>query len=477
MPRRLLSGIAALAIALTTWLALVPAARSAPTDLADRIAALPGVASVEERPVAEGFRFFVIGFTQRVDHDDPGKGTFTQRLTLLHRSEDRPMIMYTSGYNVSTNPGRSEPARIVDGNQLSMEYRFFTPSRPSNPDWEEQLTIKQAATDQHVIIESFKQLYDQNWLTTGGSKGGMTATYHRRFFPDDVNGSVPYVAPNDVLDSRDEAYDSFLAGVGTDPACRDRLVGLQRRVLSDRDTWDARVAEASARDGLTYRIVGNRWQAIESGVIDLYFAFWQYTPQSECGSVPDPDTATDDQVWDFYEATSPLTGYADQNLERYVPYYFQAAYQLGSPKPYEDRIGDLLQYPGTNIARNFVPRSVRPNRFDWPAMRDIDRWVRTSSERMLYVYGGNDPWSAEPFTCGTSGASRECFRFFVDGGTHGSNIEQLPAAERDRAVALVRSWAGLDDTISARRSGLPPKIDGLDREPDYLEAPRAVPLR
>ncbi|MEU5248697.1 aminopeptidase, partial [Streptomyces asoensis] len=31
----------------------------------------------------------------------------------------------------ATNPGRREPTQIVDGNQVSMEYRFFTPSRPS----------------------------------------------------------------------------------------------------------------------------------------------------------------------------------------------------------------------------------------------------------------------------------------------------------------------------------------------------------
>ena len=108
------------------------------------------------------------------------------------------MVMYTSGYYGSQNPSRSEPTRIVDGNQLRMEYRFFEPSRPADPDWPGQLTIWQAATDQHRIIQSFQDLYQENWITTGGSKGGMTATYHRHFYPKDVDGTVPYVAPNDV---------------------------------------------------------------------------------------------------------------------------------------------------------------------------------------------------------------------------------------------------------------------------------------
>jgi hypothetical protein len=28
----------------------------------------------------------------------------------------------------------------------------------------------------------------------------MTATYFRRFFPDDVDATIPYVAPNDVIE-------------------------------------------------------------------------------------------------------------------------------------------------------------------------------------------------------------------------------------------------------------------------------------
>ena len=66
-----------------------------------------------------------------IDHRHPAKGTFQQRLTLLHKSVDRPTVFFTSGYNVSTTPSRSEPTKIIDGNQVSLEYRYFTPSRPT----------------------------------------------------------------------------------------------------------------------------------------------------------------------------------------------------------------------------------------------------------------------------------------------------------------------------------------------------------
>ena len=47
------------------------------------------------------------------------------------------MIVTTDGYELPPVPSRSEPALIVDGNDLRIEHRFFLPSRPepeSSPD-------------------------------------------------------------------------------------------------------------------------------------------------------------------------------------------------------------------------------------------------------------------------------------------------------------------------------------------------------
>jgi PS-10 peptidase S37 len=439
-------------------------------DIKARIAALPGVTRVVERDAMRHYRFFTISFTQPVDHDNPAAGTFQQRLTLLHRSAARPMVMYTGGYNVAPYPFLSEPAQIVRGNQLNMEYRFFKPSRPANPDWDQELTIAQAAADEHHVIHVFKRIYAKHWLTTGGSKGGMTATYHRRFYPEDVSGTVAYVAPNDVVDD-DDVYNHFLDNVGTS-ACRDRLVGLQRRVLTDRSWFLDRVERVSARQGLTYHITGDVDVAMEAATVDLYFAFWQYSLQADCRRLPHPETATDQTIWRYLSSTSPLTGYSDQWLRPYVPYYFQAAYQLGAPEPYETHLADLLHHPGADVPQTFVPDAILPATFDSDAMPDIDNWVRTESTQMLFVYGGNDPWGAEPFACGAHRADRECARYFVSGGNHGSTISQLPPAQRRHATNLVLSWAGLgpsDPAVRAfERSGDVRTPPGLDRKPDYL---------
>src|SRR5262245_48453228 len=115
-------GRAALAtIAVTLAMLGAPAVAAAQSgDIADRLRAIPGMTLIEERPVPAPYRYFVLSYEQPADHRNPLAGTFEQRFTLLHRDTARPMVLHTTGYNVGLFPSRSEPTRLVDGNQVSV---------------------------------------------------------------------------------------------------------------------------------------------------------------------------------------------------------------------------------------------------------------------------------------------------------------------------------------------------------------------
>jgi hypothetical protein len=475
--RKVLAACSTVVAAVLTVAGLAPLAQAAPApgggDIKVALQQIPGLTIIKEDPAPTGFRFFELNFTQPTDHRNPHGATFQQRYTLLHRDFSAPTVMFTSGYHVSTAPNRSEPTRIVDGNQLSMEYRFFTPSRPEPADWSKQLTIWQAAADEHAAVQAFKSIYTAKWLATGGSKGGMTATYFRRFFPNDVDGTIPYVAPNDVIDPID-SYNRFLAKVGDDPGCRDALKAIQRDTLKRRDELGKIATAEAAKNGYTFTIVGSVDKSLEISVVDSYFAFWQYQTQASCATVPKPGTPAAD-VWAFYEKVESLNTYADQELEPYIPYYYQAAVQLGSPEAYDGYLKDLLRYPGADTPKTFVPSSVKMPRFDYFAMPDIDFWVKTQGQRLLFVYGSNDPWGAEPFELGLG--SRDSYRYFVPGGNHGSNIAQLPAAQSTAATETVRRWAGLPATPTASAQSQAESLNtngfpGFDSDPIATERPR-----
>ncbi|MEV0531719.1 S28 family serine protease [Kitasatospora sp. NPDC050463] len=438
-------------------------------DIKDRLAAIPGMTVTEEKPTTTGHRYFLLTYTQPIDHFRPWLGTFQQRLSVLHRGYDRPTVFYTNGYTLGTNPSRTEPTRLTDGNQVSIEYRYFSPSRPEPADWT-KAGIQQAATDSHRIITALKRIYQRAWLSTGASKGGMSSTYHRRFFPDDVAGTVAYVAPNDVDNREDSAYTEFFRTVGT-PECRATLAAAQRELLVRRDRLEARYVADNAAAGSTFTTTGSADRAYEAGVLDVVWAFWQYSTEADCADVPVAATATDDQLYAWFDAQSGITGNSDQSLAKYTAYYYQAGTQLGAPSFDVSHLKGLQHYAYTELysPRTYVPKDI-PMRFDPSAMRDIDRWVKHSAERMIFVYGQNDPWGAEPFRLGWG--SEDSYVYTVAGGNHGSNIGKLKADESAEATAKVLEWAGLADPTAARslaQAHQIPPFGPLDEEGLKLE--------
>lgn len=419
--------------------ASVDAAEAPLGDILDELRAISGLEVEERTTMVDGYRFFVLAYDQPVDHHDPGGARFTQRMTLLHRDYDAPVVVYNSGYFVSTRGGRSQLAALLDGNQLAMEYRYFSPSRPEPADWT-KLDIEQAATDQHRITEALKaRIYRGNkWLSTGASKGGMTSLFHRRFFPDDVDGTVALVAPfdypDDAVQSPANRYFVFLENVGTDPACRQKLEDFQNLVLARREAMKARM-----RGEATYSQILGEDRALEFAVEELPFIFWQYGNQSVCSAIPG-STASDDVVFQFLDQTVSVASYGDEDLTDYLPYYHQSATQLGYPISDESHLVGL-QYPGQDTARAYIPASIPTPAYDnGAAMTDVQSWIASSGSQIMLIYGQNDPWTAGAVDIG---AATDSYKFIAPGGNHGSSLANLASQDQSVAVAAVMRWAGL----------------------------------
>lgn len=472
---RLLAAGALLLGSLGTVAVSAPASASAakPTagtvaedDIVARLKAVRGLSIVEEQPAPAPFRFFVLNFTQQTDHRRPSAGTFQQRFTLLHRGTDRPMILHTTGYNVPIRVFRSEPTRLVDGNQISVEQRFFTPSRPQPEDWS-KLTIWQAATDHHKLVAALKPIYAAKWISTGASKGGMTSIYHRRFYPSDVDGTVAYVAPNDVINAEDRAYDRFFGTVGT-PGCRKAMNDLQIEALRRRSDLVARFAAWATANNATFtQLVGDVDHALEYLVTDATWAFWQYGNAAGCADVP-KTTASSEAILAWFDRVVGLASYTDAGGAPYVPYYYQAGTQLGYPTVQYPHLAGLLRYPDQNQPRSYVPRNIRMS-FNPVTMIDVDLWVKLFGRNLLFVNGQNDPWGAEPFRLGHG--TRDSYSYVAAGANHGANISLLTPAERATSTSALLRWAGVSAPAGLRTAGAD-RIPALDDWNPALERRR-----
>ncbi|WP_328996661.1 peptidase S37 [Kribbella sp. NBC_01245] len=412
-----------------------------------KLATIPGL-RIQSSTVVSGKPFFVLQYTQPADHRQPNGEKFEQRVTLWHRAFDRPTVLHTTGYGGVGGAFTSEPTRLLDANQLNVEQRFFNASTPASKDWS-KLTIWQAATDQHRIAQAFKQaLYGAKWVNTGASKGGMTSVYHRRFYPNDVDATVAYVAPHDVFNKKD-IYVGFIQEAGTDPACNQALRNAQRNALLRRTAMVAKLDAYAKANGLTYEdTFGSTDRSFEAAVLDTPFAFWQYSNQAACPSVPGSADATDQELFDFFDNVAGWSFYSDEGTKGFLPYFFQATHQLNWPDVASRTtwLQGLLRYKEAGDAPAAVPDAIEP-RHDPLAMLDVQNWLSAKGQRMLFVYGENDPWSAEKFEPGRG--TRDSHWFTVPDGNHGSNISRLPAAQRTEATHILQNWMGVPETVVA----------------------------
>ena len=449
--RRLLGAVAALVCAAALVTVGAGTAR-ADDDIRARLEAVPGMRVTSERQ-ASGYTFFMLAYRQPVDHRNPSRGTFEQRLNLLHRSTGRPMILHTTGYDVPDYAFAAEPTKLVDGNQVSVEERYFSPSRPEPTDWT-YLDIWQAAADHHRVVRALKPIYAKPWISTGASKGGMATVYHQVLYPHDLAGAVPYVAPNNPHVRDQRPYTRFLRTVGP-ASCRAALTRVQRYALAHRTALDAKYAAQAKENGWTFEILGSVDRALEMAVLDTAWAFWQYHGESDCGSVPGPDL-TVDAAYAFLDKIDGMDFYADQGAAPYIPYYYQAGTQLGWPEPDFARLGlrGLLRYPRLYTPRSNVPRSI-PMRFDPRVMPVIDQAVRHAGRHLLFVYGQADPWSVKRFRLGPG--TRDSALYVAPGANHGATIGALDAADEKAATARLLRWAGVSPaSVSVKSADLLP---------------------
>lgn len=413
------------------------------TDLEGKLRCIPGLSFVKAADAGfPGYSRYELTFQQPVDHLRADAGTFPQRLFLLATAPTAPMVFSTSGYTLSRR--RDDLTRVYTANQLTYELRYFAASRPTGPiDWSTN-TIRQQANDAHRLVEAFKPLFPAKWVSTGISRGGMASVYHRRFFPDDVDATVPVAAPYNTSRA-DPAYPAFLNTVGgaTWATCRQALLDFQRESLMRRAELEPLMFGSWRR--LTKPI------ALEHAVIEVGFAFWQYTkptdPSFGCSQIP-PAGAPAQDLYEFINVHAGWDFFTDSSIASFDAFYVTSALELGGPAPHDAPLAPLVTQPGSYTYDD--PRYLPPGfsgALDPAIQADVTQWVSTSAERMLVLRGEFDPWSARDYA---PNPSRDNVVFTVPGGNHGVRLGDLPAQDQSLAWSTLDRWLEAVAVPSAR---------------------------
>ncbi|WP_255203975.1 S28 family serine protease [Myxococcus sp. AM011] len=384
----------------------------------------------------DDFRFFTLDFEQPADHRHPEGEKFLQRMTLFHRSVTAPMVIDTEGAEIFAEPIAAEPVDLLKGNQVTVEHRFYGTSTPASRDWT-LLDVWQSAADAHRVVRVFKTIYGARWLSTGVFRGGTAALLHRYFYPNDVEGTIPY-AERHSLGLQDVRVPRFLANVG-DAACRDSLKAVQRAALARRAELTPLLA-AQSEWGFTFDTLGVD-KAFEFSVVRLSFNFWEYLGLApyDCDTIPGP-TVSAEELFAFVDLVAgPAYTFSDQALNSPVgPESYQCATELGAPLYPEAELWPLLRYPGGQVPTFLPPTGVAKVYNPLPMLK-LELWTRLHARNLLIVDGALSPWSASAF--GVS--SRNDSYRVVDPAGIGfyGTLSALPEPQRTFFFERLSDWA------------------------------------
>lgn len=393
---------------------------------------LPNVSFTDVSKPGDPYLTYDLMVKQPIDHQHPENGFFSQWVQLRHRGFDRPMVMETHGYQLSK--GRNEVEKILDANDLGVEYRYFGKSVPDSMKYE-FLTIEQAAADLHAINQLFKQVYKGKWVSTGISKGGQTTLYYKYFYPQDVDVAIPYVAPidNALVDTR--IY-TFLDTIGK-PECRQKIFEFQKFLLIneekavDKLQWYAKGAK------LKFNYTGSLSRSFEYAVLEYPFSFWQWG--RSCDSIP-TNKSLDSYLCELLK-TSSVSAFADADMVNYASHYYQAQ-ETGY---YSYKIEPLRKYIkqfSSDPSAMFPPKVAKANAYSAELYRKFQEWLDTKGNNILYIYGGVDTWSAARVLVTDKVNSRS---FLIPGASHRTaRIKNLPEGMKNEFVGKIKEWTGLD---------------------------------
>jgi hypothetical protein len=413
---------------------------SPPADLLQRLNSLPGVTATEIDAPAESFhtRAFEIDITQPVDHSDPASPTFNQRVYLSHLNESAPTVLVTSGYfDWSNRVG--EVCEIITANQISVSHRYMGTSRPDPMEWD-YLNVAQAAADHHRIVEIFKQIYTGKWVSTGRSKGGQAALFHRRYYPEDVAVTIAMVAPI-VFGVEDPRFDVFLTDVVSDEDCRAKIRRFQRRCLEKRDSLLPYLEHYADTNRFTYTITMD--SALEYSVLEFPFAFFQ-AGSGDCADVPD-STAGCQEDFEALMRFSPFDMCSVELIEYYGPVYYQIYSEIGYYRLMDDHLTDLIEAMPDPTYSAFVPPGSSPV-YHPEVVQDLAQWLSTEGDSIIYVYGAVDPWSASAIDL--SGGV-EALLIMESGANHSVYIGTL--ADPDPVYEKLEQWLRIDLTSAKQK--------------------------
>ena len=107
---------------------VTPTVPTTPLTFQEQLEAIDGISDITVEKTKNGtdaYHFFV---DQLIDHNDPGKGTFKQRVAMTYKGAGHTTVLYTEGYMMGSNGKNIRWTDLYDqydANTIEVEHRYF----------------------------------------------------------------------------------------------------------------------------------------------------------------------------------------------------------------------------------------------------------------------------------------------------------------------------------------------------------------
>lgn len=393
------------------------------------------IVSFEQLPGDSPFNeVWQVMIRQPLDHRDTSHGFFSQRIFVAKRDATKPVVFVTEGYTgdyAARASYENELSEILGSNQIFAEHRYFGKSVPDSLNWD-YLTVENAAADHHAIVDLFNDYFTGKWVSTGISKGGQTALYFMTLYPDDVNFSVPYVAPLNYS-VEDGRHEIFLDRVGS-PEARERVRNFQVEVLKRRDRLMPQFTSYCSDKKLEFRIPLDA--VYDYCVLEYSFSFWQWG--ADTADIPRSD-APDSLLYSHLMSKSGPEYFAVNGMEDIRPFFVQAAGELGyygyDTRPFREWL--TIRNTHGYLSSVMLPEGMKI-RFKPRTNKKVFKFIRQEDPKMIFIYGEYDPWSASGVNFGRK---NNMLKIVKPAGCHATRINNLPDQQHELVVETLKRWS------------------------------------
>ena len=471
------------------------AEQTSASSIAQQLKDIEGVVSVESYQndsikkygLDQTYETYEITFEQPIDHNDTSAGTFKQRVRLFYSAADAVNIVNTDGYMLTDLPttayrqfcNQTFNERYGTPNIIQIEYRYFGESTPEGLDLEgtalwDKLTVEQAATDFHEIVQKLSSALTGKRLWTGTSKGGFATDYQCYFQEqhgyNDADAFAAFCAPFCNGRNDERFFNAVDSDIGYKPCGEQQakewhelLDRFQIACIKHREQLQAKYYQQALEEGDKFRSsyfgTDETTQAErlwEVAVNEYPVMFWQYLQDSQIEVITKAlDEDNPDEIYNCIAQIEPPSSFAYNS--GFLPYEIQSATEMGNcaesfdhlrqlvanakeTAPEDEKAAFYLSTEGNPLNLDIYLTEEQSNALPYNASvrNAMTEWLNsTSTAHLVMISGQSDPWY---FVGPISEFSSNQIKSFEATCNHKTLVTDLSEQDQDAFWQTLDSW-------------------------------------